>query len=236
MNVDYSKGKTLTDYEKYIRTDELLDLQKSGEELACNDELTFQMIHQIAELHFKLMIQYIHLADESMKKNDVHEAAQQIDRVNMHLDHLPNVFDMVKVISPRDYHTIRLALGQGSGQDSPGFNEVLRLGPTLWPPFKDLLEKRGLTPLEVHKEPGEHPHMFRLMQGLIRFDENFQSFRHHHIQLVRRMIGLNTQSLKGIPAQALERGVKYEFYPELWQAICDLTDWTGSSYDTKPLD
>lgn len=234
--MDQSKGKTITDYEKYIRTEELLNLQKSGSELACTDELTFQMIHQIAELHFKLMIQYIHLADENMRKDDVHEACQQIDRVNMHLDHLPNVFDMVKVISPMDYHTIRLALGQGSGQDSPGFNEVLQLGPTLWEPFEALLTKRGLTPLDVHKEPNEHKELFRLMQGLTRFDENFQSFRHQHLQLVRRMIGLNTQSLKGVPAQMLERGVKYEFYPKLWQAICDLTDWTGSSYDPEPLD
>lgn len=234
--MDQSKGKTVTDYEKYIRTEELLNLQKTDGELACTDELTFQMIHQIAELHFKLMIQYIHLADESMRKNDVHEASSQLDRVNMHLDHLPKVFDMVKVISPMDYHTIRLALGQGSGQDSPGFNEVLRLGPTLWEPFESLLKKRGLTPLDVHKEPAEHKELFRLMQAMTRFDENFQSFRHQHLQLVRRMIGLNTQSLKGVPAQMLEKGVKYEFYPKLWQAICDLTDWTGSSYDPEPLD
>ncbi|QSS99951.1 tryptophan 2,3-dioxygenase [Pontibacillus sp. ALD_SL1] len=231
-----SKGKVVTDYEKYIRTEELLSLQKTEGELACQDELTFQMIHQIAELHFKLMIQYIHLADAHMEHNEIEEATSQLRRVNMHLDHLPNVFDMVKVISPKDYHTIRLALGQGSGQDSPGFNEVLRLGPTLWDPCEKLLTTRGLSPLDIHKNPDEHRALFDLLQALIRFDENFQSFRHSHIQLVRRMIGLNTQSLKGIPAQALKRGVKYEFYPKLWQTISDLTDWTGSSYDAKPLE
>jgi len=227
--------RKVTDYEKYIRTEELLSLQKGEGELSCNDELTFQMIHQIAELHFKLIIQYIHLADVNMQHGEVLQATQQLQRVNMHLKHLPPVFDMVKVISPRDYHTIRLALGRGSGQDSPGFNEILRLGPTLWGPFEQLLNDKQLTPFMLHKAAGDNYELYLLMQELIAFDENFQTFRKHHIQLVRRMIGLNTKSLKGIPAQALERGAKFEFYPQLWETICELTDWTGSSYDPKPL-
>ncbi|NLP49150.1 tryptophan 2,3-dioxygenase family protein [Bacillus sp. RO1] len=227
--------KKVTDYEKYIRTEELLSLQKGAGELSCDDELTFQMIHQIAELHFKLIIQYIHLADANMKHGEVLGATQQLQRVNMHLKHLPPVFDMVKVITPRDYHTIRLALGRGSGQDSPGFNEILRLGPTLWGPFEQLLNDKQLTPFMLHKTAGDNYELYLLMQELIAFDENFQTFRKHHIQLVRRMIGLNTKSLKGIPAQALERGAKFEFYPKLWEAVCELTDWTGSSYDPKPL-
>ena len=36
----------LTDYEKYIRTDELLALQKAPEALTCHDELQFQVVHQ----------------------------------------------------------------------------------------------------------------------------------------------------------------------------------------------
>ncbi|MEA3321360.1 MAG: tryptophan 2,3-dioxygenase family protein [Bacillota bacterium] len=227
--------KKVTDYEKYIRTEELLSLQKGVGELSCDDELTFQMIHQIAELHFKLIIQYIHLADANMKHGKVLKATEQLQRVNMHLKHLPPVFDMVKVITPRDYHTIRLALGRGSGQDSPGFNEILRLGPTLWGPFEQLLNDKQLTPFMLHKAAGDNYELYLLMQELIAFDENFQTFRKHHIQLVRRMIGLNTKSLKGIPAQALERGAKFEFYPKLWEAVCELTDWTGSSYDPKPL-
>jgi len=43
------------------------------------------------------------------------------------------------------------------------------------------------------------------------------------------------QKKKGVPAEALERAVQFEFYPELWQTVCDLTDLTGSSYNPKPL-
>ena len=45
----------LTDYEKYIRTDELLALQKPADCLTCHDELQFQVVHQAAELRMKLI-------------------------------------------------------------------------------------------------------------------------------------------------------------------------------------
>jgi hypothetical protein len=37
-------SKPLTDYEKYIRTAELLALQKPPEQLSCYDELQFQIV------------------------------------------------------------------------------------------------------------------------------------------------------------------------------------------------
>lgn len=227
--------KQLSDYEKYIRTEELLALQKTDDELACEDELTFQMVHQIAELHFKLILQYVNIAKKHMCSGEVSGATSHIRRVNNHLKHLPEVFNMVKVISPIDYHTIRLALGRGSGQDSPGFNQILQEGPTLWEPFGNLLRERALTPLLLHQKPQQDSDLFLLMQELMQFDENFQSFRYMHLQLVRRMIGLETNSLKGVPAQALQKGVRFEFYPVLWKTISELTDWTGSSYNAKPL-
>jgi tryptophan 2,3-dioxygenase len=227
--------RQLSDYEKYIRTEELLQLQKTEDQLACEDELTFQMIHQIAELHFKLVIQYIGFARREMEAGNPNAAIRQLQRVNMHLKHLPEVFNLVKVIDPIDYHTIRLALGRGSGQDSPGFNRILQEGPTLLEPFERLLQARNLTLLELHQKPQEHDDLYRLMREMIQFDESFQSFRYQHLQLVKRMIGLETNSLKGIPAQALQKGVRHEFYPPLWKVISELTDVTGSSYNVQPL-
>ncbi|MED0895860.1 tryptophan 2,3-dioxygenase family protein [Aneurinibacillus migulanus] len=227
--------KPMTDYEKYIRTKELLGLQKSNDQLACEDELTFQMIHQIAELHFKLIIHYLHIGKKCMIADDITAATSQLRRINLHLKHLPEIFVMVTVINPIDYHTIRLALGRGSGQDSPGFNKIIEEGPTLWGPFELLLKKRQLTLLQLHQKPQEHYALFLLMQELIQFDESFQNFRYHHLQLVKRIIGLETNSLKGVPAQALQKGVRHEFYPALWKVISELTDWTGSSNNPQSL-
>ena len=46
-------GKGASDYERYLRTDELLVLQKRPEELLHKDEMTFQVVHQSSELLMK---------------------------------------------------------------------------------------------------------------------------------------------------------------------------------------
>ena len=47
-------GEGASDYERYLRTDELLALQKTPEEQAHRDELLFQTVHQASELWLKL--------------------------------------------------------------------------------------------------------------------------------------------------------------------------------------
>lgn len=228
-------SKPLTDYERYIRTEELLKLQKTENQWCCQDELTFQVIHQISELHFKLIIQYMNRAKKWMEDGKITEAAAMLGRVNMHLKQLPELLKSMEFLEPIDYHSIRLHLGQGSGQDSPGFNRILQDGPGLWAPYEQLLSQRSLTVLELHKQPHQHYDLFHLTQELIGVDQHFQNYRYQHLQLVRRMIGLEAKSLKGIPAKALQTGMRFQFYPELWKAISELTDYTGSSYNPQPL-
>ena len=47
-------GKGASDYERYLRTDDLLALQKTPEERSHPDELLFQTVHQSSELWLKL--------------------------------------------------------------------------------------------------------------------------------------------------------------------------------------
>ena len=47
------EGRGASDYERYLRTDELLALQKTAEERAHHDELLFQTVHQSSELWLK---------------------------------------------------------------------------------------------------------------------------------------------------------------------------------------
>ena len=46
-------GQGASDYERYLRTDELLALQKNTAELSHPDEMTFQVVHQASELLMK---------------------------------------------------------------------------------------------------------------------------------------------------------------------------------------
>src|SRR5438034_10832605 len=47
----HAPGQTV--YERYLRTEELLSLQKPEEELVHHDELQFQVVHQVFELWWK---------------------------------------------------------------------------------------------------------------------------------------------------------------------------------------
>ena len=47
-------GTAATDYERYLRTDELLSLQKTPEQVVHRDEHLFQTVHQASELWLKL--------------------------------------------------------------------------------------------------------------------------------------------------------------------------------------
>ena len=61
----------LTDYEKYIRTEELLALQKSPDALTCHDELQFQVVHQAHELYMKLIEHELRFVAELLGADDV---------------------------------------------------------------------------------------------------------------------------------------------------------------------
>jgi len=47
-------GEGASDYERYLRTDELLDLQPKPDSWAHRDELLFTTVHQSSELWLKL--------------------------------------------------------------------------------------------------------------------------------------------------------------------------------------
>ena len=58
-------GPGASDYERYLRTDELLALQKTPEERAHHDELLFQTVHQSSELWLKLAGEEMELATDA---------------------------------------------------------------------------------------------------------------------------------------------------------------------------
>ena len=80
----------LTDYEKYIRTEELLALQKSPETLTCHDELQFQIVHQVAELWLKLT------------EHDMTVAKRALELIEHAAIKIPSTFRLLTTDSTRD--------------------------------------------------------------------------------------------------------------------------------------
>lgn len=217
----------LTDYEKYIRTEELLALQKTPEQLSCHDELQFQMVHQVAELWMKLIEHEVLFAAERMREGHTQRALRAFQRVRGIQILLQDQLSLLDTMAPRDYMTIRNALGRGSGQESPGFRRMLKLPEEIWPSFETLLDKRGVTLRQIYEEPDKHAELFNVAEALLEYDQQLQSWRMRHLLMVYRQIGAGTPSLKGKPSDLLAEGMKHRFFPALWDVRDELFgEWT----------
>lgn len=219
----------LTDYEKYIRTEELLALQKSGDTLSCHDELQFQIVHQVAELWMKLIAHEITFAAHGLREGAVSRAMRCLGRVRGIQILLLDQLSLLDTMAPKDYMTIRNALGRGSGQESPGFKRMLQLPDEIWPSFEALLQRRGVTLRQIYEDPDQQPELFNVAEALVDYDQNLQGWRMRHLLMVYRQIGVGTPSLKGKPSDLLAEGMKHRFFPQLWHVRDELfSEWTKS--------
>ena len=104
----------LTDYEKYIRTEELLGLQKAPDALTCHDELQFQVVHQAHELYMKLIEHELRFLCSLLATDEVPRAVTTLGRVSRIQRVLLQSIDLLDTMAPTDYMTIRTGLGRGS--------------------------------------------------------------------------------------------------------------------------
>jgi tryptophan 2,3-dioxygenase len=223
--------KKISDYEKYIRTEELLALQKQPDQMVHPDELLFQVLHQSMEIWLKEACFEIERVSGMVDRDELESADHYLRRIAHILEHLAGSLKILESMPPADYHVIRLnALGKGSGQESPGFNAFLERLPQVWPNVAALLERRKATIDAIYKEPRKHWDLWMFLQALMQVDENFQSWRYHHFHLVRRIIGDEVKSLKGVPAAALAPTGTEKVFPPLWKAVNDLTRAVSPQY------
>lgn len=218
------EGRGDTDYERYVRVPELLELQKPVEALSNPEERLFQTTHQAAELWLHQVDYEIDRAGALMGDGTIGAAADLLHRCRLILDLLREQIVILETMAPVDYHAIRTtSLGRGSGQESPGFHRLLDVGKRLWPRFEAVLRSRGATLMDIERAPREFPELFRLVQAMMDYDEAFLKWRFTHMRLAFRIIGSRVLSLKGVPAAQLEIGTREPQFPQLWETISDLT-------------
>ncbi|MEA2465391.1 MAG: tryptophan 2,3-dioxygenase [Acidobacteriota bacterium] len=218
------EGKGSSDYERYVRVPELLELQKPVDKLSNPEERLFQVTHQTAELWLHHIDYEVDRLVVHLEKDQVLLAADLLHRSRLILDLLREQIVLLETMAPVDYHAFRVAsLGRGSGQESPGFHRLLEVAKKIWPRFQELLSRRGITILEIQRAPRQHDDLFRLVQAMLDYDEAFLKWRFTHMRLAFRVIGDMVLSLKGVPAAQLEAGTREPMFPELWAAISALT-------------
>jgi tryptophan 2,3-dioxygenase len=216
-------GKGATDYERYLRTDELLALQKAPEDLLHKDEMAFLVVHQASELLMKGAAFELDRALVAIDSADFGNATRLIRRAISMIEPPIGLLHILETISPYDYHLIRAGLGHGSGLDSPGFLSLLHTGPRLGQAFQTQLAAAGLTTAELYRSHEKFFGLHDLAERLLDFDERMQIFRFHHLKLAERIIGGRVVGTMGTPVEVLQKRMESFMYKDLWDARNQIT-------------
>src|SRR2546423_2173356 len=224
---DYSQpilsGEGASDYERYLRTDDLLALQKNPDEQVHRDELLFQTVHQSSELWLKLAATEAETATAHLQAKEIAPALRLLRRASLCLQFITAQLDMLEQMSPWEYQTIRRVLGHGSGFDSPGFREVRRVTPPLGEAFEQAIAGAGLDMVEVYVQGREHEQLYQLAEALVEWDERVTMWRIRHYKVVARIIGDQVVGTQGTPVEVLGKMIHHNFFPALWRARNQLT-------------
>jgi tryptophan 2,3-dioxygenase len=218
------EGPGGSDYERYLRTDELLALQKGPDEWVHRDELLFQTVHQSSELWLKHAWTEVEEATRLVEARDIAGALRLLRRANECLAYVTGFLEHLELMSPWEYQDVRRVLGHGSGFDSPGFREIRRVSPPLLDAFHALRRERGLSVLEVYTRGREHEDLYQLAEALTEWDERVGVWRFRHFKVVSRIIGEDVVGTQGTPVELLAGLIKHKMYPELWSVRTELTE------------
>jgi tryptophan 2,3-dioxygenase len=224
LNDPILPGTAATDYERYLRTDELLSLQKAPGAMAHRDELLFQTIHQASELWLKLASVEIETATAWLDRDEVWGAVRLLRRAVDALDRVHADTSMLAHIAPWDYRLVRSSLGHGSGFDSPGFRRTHHVSPELGAAFHRLVTRRGLDLSAVYRDSHRHEDVFQAAERLLDWDQRLILWRTLHLKLVERIIGGHVIGTQGTPVEVLGRRLDVRYFPELWDVRNALTN------------
>jgi tryptophan 2,3-dioxygenase len=224
LNRPMLPGDAPSDYERYLRTQELLALQKSAGEWVHRDELLFQTVHQSSELWLKLAWNEVEEATRLVADGDIAAANRLLRRANHCLELVTAALRVLEHMAPWEYTELRKALGHGSGFDSPGFREIHRVTPPLGAAFHAAREAAGLSLVEVHTRGREFDELYTLAELLIEWDEALIVWRVVHLKVVQRVIGAGVVGTQGTPVEVMGKLVHKSYFPDLWEVRNTLTE------------
>jgi tryptophan 2,3-dioxygenase len=223
------EGPGGSDYERYLRTDELLALQKRPDEWVHRDELLFQTVHQSSELWLKHAWNEVEEATRLIESRELGAAQRLLRRACAAVEYVEGFLGHLEQMSPWEYQEVRRVLGHGSGFDSPGFREIRRVSPPLLAAFDALRRERGLSLLDVYVHGREHEDLYQLAELLTEWDERVGVWRFRHFKVVARIIGEDVVGTQGTPVELLAGLIKHKMFPELWTVRTRLTELAKES-------
>jgi len=263
-------------YNSYLKVPELLNLQHQLSDPPHHDEMFFIIIHQAAELWFKLMHHETHALVQDFRAGSVSRALKKLRRIVGVMDLFINQINLLNTLTPVEFAGFRDHLRPASGFQSIQFRvmeflygirepfflqffekepekkallEGVRNLPSVYDEFVHALAKAGYavpdsvlkrnvsdpwnesselvqTLKEIYENPEDNYHWVLLFETMLDFDEKFAIWRHVHMLMVARTIGMKTGTGGSAGYKFLASRAEFKFFPELWSVRSHL----GSGY------
>lgn len=218
------------------------------------EEHLFVTVHQVLELWFKHIIFDLGRIVTLLDGDDLAQANWLLRRIGEILKLAEAHWTVLETMTAADFAEFRGQLTGASGMQSHQFRQVevmVGLHETagaeyctrterLWPGLIaahprslrgavfDLFARRGRTFLDVYRDRWSDHELFQLAEAAFELDRRFQSWRHNHILMVRRQIGIRARGTGGtFFRDYLASTTNYYFFPELFEFRNELTRAAG---------
>lgn len=211
-------GSAATDYERYLRTDELFALQKRPEEVAHPDEWLFQTVHQTAELWLVQGARELAEAGDRMQLGEFGEAARWLVKARDSVGCVAESTRMLRHLAPADYRAIRPSLGNGSGFDSPGFRRLREAAAPWVARLTAVVSGESMQLRDVVADRRTRPELHAIIECLLDLDQSLLAWRQEHFLIIQRLLGTDATGLRGLPIRQLLDRLDDRLFPELWQS------------------
>jgi tryptophan 2,3-dioxygenase len=259
-------------YNSYLKVPELLDLQHLLSEPPHHDEMFFIIIHQAAELWFKLMRHETGSMITDLREGSVSHALKKLRRIVGVMDLMVKQINLLNTLTPVEFAGFRYKLEPASGFQSIQFRvieftyglreafflqffdkepakkkelETARSAPSVYDELVRALAKAGYsvpkavlerdlsqpwqenaeltsTFKTIYENPQENYHWVLLFETMLDFDEKFAAWRHIHMLMVARTIGMKQGTGGSSGYKFLAGRAEHRFFPELWSVRTQL--------------
>jgi tryptophan 2,3-dioxygenase len=224
-----AQGLLDSPYASYLNVRELYDIQATEPEfgpLRQPEELLFRTIHLVSELWLRLAGAELDRATEHIEAGDLTRAERLVRRADGSIQRVIDATQMFQTMPAAEYHQFRIALGNASGLQSPGYAYVRVVGGRLATSLDTLAPDEDAL-FRIYTEGIDSP-AYALCEALLDLDVSLDRFRSAHVHIARRFLGETTAGTGGQGVAYLRANVGQQLFTRLWELRGRLADATGA--------
>ena len=206
-----------TPYADYLGVETLFDLQVSkgvAADLHHPEEVVFRTVHMSSELWLRLAGYEIERGRAALEAGALVLASRLFRRSRMSVERVIEATSMLEHMPAPHYHQFRVALGNASGLQSPGYAYVRRECRKLSDAFESLVGDED-TLFAIYTGALDDPR-YDLCEALLSLDATLDRFRTLHVQIAERFLGQTTQGTGGQGIGYLRGNLGHRAFPQLW--------------------